>query len=138
MEFQSIKLLSFHFPILKRTFFILLILKACNSAAVNNSAAKTHWDTFYIAANNWWKNGGFSSPFRCIFTLLKIANLSGSRLYCLFFSCSSRYKISYFILIWDNYCRSEVMNGLFSLKFPVTSWLSEAESCLYYWLLVWF
>ena len=67
LEFWSIKLSSFHFLILKWTFFILLILKACNSTAVKNSAAKTNWATLYITAINWWKNGGLSSTFRCFF-----------------------------------------------------------------------
>ena len=75
LEFWSIKLSSFHFLILKWTFFILLILKACNSTTVKNSAAKTHWETLYITAINWWWIGGFCSTFMCFFTLLKIAIL---------------------------------------------------------------
>ena len=75
LEFWTIKLSSFHFLILKWTFFILLILKACNSTAVKNSAAKTHWEAIYITAVDWWKSGVFFNTFKCFFTLVKIAIL---------------------------------------------------------------
>ena len=75
LEFWSIKLSSFHFLILKWTFFILLILKACNSTAVKNSAAKTHWEAVYITAINWWKSGVFFNTFRWFFIPVKIAIL---------------------------------------------------------------